>query len=71
MGLSRGQLRKLLKEIAENKMPIRYKIDVLAKLKEAGFSSYRLRKDKIMGEATLQRIRNNELVSYENLERCN
>ncbi len=50
-------------------MPIRYKIDVLAKLKEAGFSSYRLRKDKIMGEATLQRIRNNELVSYENLER--
>lgn len=50
-------------------MPIRYKIDVLAKLKEAGFSSYRLRKERIMGEATLQKIRNEELVSYENLER--
>ena len=50
-------------------MPIRYKIDVLAKLKEAGFSSYRFRKERIMGEATLQKIRNEELVSYENLER--
>ena len=50
-------------------MPIKYKIDVLAKLKEAGFSSYRLRKERIMGEATLQKIRNEELVSYENLER--
>ena len=33
------------------------KIDVLAALKSAGYSSYRLRKEKIMGEATMQKIR--------------
>lgn len=48
-------------------MPIIYKIDVLDALKKAGFSSYRIRKEKLLGEATLQRIRNGELVSWENI----
>lgn len=48
-------------------MAIKYKIDVLAKLKENGYSSYRLRKDKIFGEATIQKIRKRELVSWENI----
>ena len=48
-------------------MPITYRIDVLAALKEAGYSSYRIRKEKLMGEATLQKIRNNDLVSWENI----
>ena len=48
-------------------MPIVYKMDVIAALKEAGFSSYRIRKEKLLGEATLQRIRNGELVSWENI----
>lgn len=48
-------------------MPIIYKIDVLDALKKAGFSSYRIRKEKLLGEATLQRIRNGELVSWENV----
>lgn len=48
-------------------MPITYHIDVLAALKEAGYSSYRIRKEKLMGEATLQKIRNNDLVSWENI----
>lgn len=48
-------------------MPILYKIDVLSSLKEAGYSSYRIRKEKLMGEATLQKLRNNELVSWENM----
>ena len=47
-------------------MPIVYKMDVLAALKDAGYSSYRIRKEKLFGEATLQKIRNNELVSWEN-----
>lgn len=50
-------------------MPIKYKIDVLAALKEKGYSSYRIRKEKLMGEATLQQLRNNELVSWENMTR--
>ena len=48
-------------------MPIVYKTDVLAALKEAGYSSYKIRKEKLMGEATLQKIRNNEPVSWENI----
>lgn len=48
-------------------MPIVYKMDVLAALKDAGYSSYRIRKEKLLGEATLQKIRNNELVSWENI----
>jgi DNA-binding Xre family transcriptional regulator len=50
-----------------NKMPIKYKIDVLAELKNAGYSSYRLRQDKIFGERTIQKFRNKEIVSADNL----
>ena len=46
---------------------IKYKIDVLRALKNAGFTTYRLRKDKILGEATIQKLRNFELVSWENI----
>jgi putative transcriptional regulator len=46
---------------------IKYKIDVLQALKNAGFTTYRLRKDKILGEATIQKLRNFELVSWENV----
>ena len=38
-------------------MPIYYKFDILAALKEKGFSSYRIRKDKLLGESTLQSLR--------------
>jgi putative transcriptional regulator len=50
-----------------NKMPIKYKIDVLAELKNARYSSYRLRQDKIFGERTIQKFRNKEIVSADNL----
>lgn len=49
-------------------MPIMYKIDVLKALKDAGYNTNRLRKEKIMGEATIQKIRNGEIVSHKNLE---
>ena len=48
-------------------MPIKYKIDVLAELKKSGYSSYRLRKEKLLGESTIQKIRNQEIVNAENL----
>ena len=46
-------------------MPVRYKIDVMAALKDAGYSSTRLRREKIIGEATMQRLRHKQSVSYE------
>lgn len=48
-------------------MPIAYKIDVLQALKNSGYSTYRLRKDKLLGEATIQKLRNCEHVSWENV----
>ena len=49
-------------------MAIIYKIDVLKELKEKGYNTSRLRKDKLMGEATIQKIRENQLVSWANLD---
>ena len=46
---------------------LKYKIDVLQELKEIGFTAYKLRKDKIMGEAQIQKIRTGEIVSKETL----
>ena len=46
-------------------MPVQYKIDVLKTLKEKGYSSIRLRNDKLIGEATIQRLRHNKSVSFE------
>ena len=48
-------------------MPIRYKIDILSALKDKGYSTYRLRKEKIIGERTIQKFRNGEIVSSDNL----
>ena len=48
-------------------MPLRYKIDVLAALKEAKYSTYRLRKENIFGERTIQQLRNKAPVSWETI----
>ena len=44
-------------------MSLRYKMDILEALKEAGYSAYRLRKEKIFGERVVQQLRQGELVS--------
>lgn len=50
-------------------MPIRYKFDILEALKSAGYTTYRIRKENILGQSTLQQIRRGELVSWANIER--
>ena len=50
-------------------MPIIYKIDVLTALKEKGYNTTKLRKDKLLGESTIQQLRENKLVSWANMER--
>lgn len=45
-------------------MAIRYKGNVLQMLKEAGYNTNRLRKEKLIGEATIQKLRQGELVSW-------
>ena len=49
-------------------MAIVYKIDVLKELKEAGYNTSRLRKDKLIGEATIQKMREGQLVSWATID---
>lgn len=44
-------------------MALQYKIDVTEALKEKGYTSYRIRKDKIIGERQMAQIRHGEVVS--------
>lgn len=46
---------------------LKYKIDVLEALKEKGYSSYKIRKDKLIGEAQLTKIRSGDIASKETL----
>ena len=46
---------------------IKYKIDVMHALKDRGFTSTRCRKEKILPESTMQRLRHNEPVGMEAL----
>lgn len=41
---------------------LRYKANILKKLKEAGYSSYRLRQEKILSEGTLQKMRSGSVA---------
>ena len=50
-------------------MPVKYKIDILPALKEAGYNTTRLRREKILSESTIQALRTNKMVSIENISR--
>ena len=49
-------------------MSLQYKINVFSDLKKAGYTTYRIRKEKILSESTVQKLRNNKPVSWENIE---
>lgn len=48
-------------------MGIKYKINVLSALKEAGYNTNRIRKEKILSESTLQNIREGKIINSNNL----
>ena len=50
-------------------VPIIYKIDVLATLKEAGYNTNRIRKEKLLSEGVLQSLRSKKYISMDNLSR--
>ena len=49
-------------------MPLVYKIDVLNALKEKGYNTNKIRTEGLLSQSTLQKIRNKQGVSWENLE---
>lgn len=50
-------------------MPIVYKTDILSALKEAGYNTNRIRKEKLLSEGVLQSLRGQKHISMENLAR--
>lgn len=49
-------------------MAIRYKVDVMAELKKKGYTSNRIRDEKLMGQSYLQQLRHGELVSWKAID---
>ena len=45
-----------------------YKFDVLESLKEAGYNTSRMRREKIIGENALQKIRTGEMIGTGTLD---
>jgi putative transcriptional regulator len=45
-----------------------YKLDILAALKNNGYTTYRIKKEKILSESTLQKFRHKEGISWSNLD---
>lgn len=53
-------------------MAFRYKVNVLDALKNAGFTTYRIRKEKLLHETALQAFRDGKMVSWNVLDTiCN
>ena len=46
-------------------MPICYKVDIIAALKAAGFTSYKIRKEGLINQTALQRLREGKMISWE------
>lgn len=47
---------------------IRYRMGILPALKAAGYSTNKIRTDKLMGQATLQQLRHGELASWKTID---
>ena len=50
-------------------MPLQYKIDVLEALKAKGFNTTRLRREKLLAEGTIQKLREQKPINWENIAR--
>ena len=50
-------------------MALRYKVDVIQLLKDSGYSTYAIRKEKLIIENMLQKLRNNQMVSWATLDK--
>lgn len=49
-------------------MAIVYKFDVLSALKQAGYTTYKLRSEKLFSESTITKFRNGEMVHTSNID---
>ena len=49
-------------------MALHYKIDILSALKNKGYSTTRIREEKLIGQSYLQQLRHGELVSWKTID---
>lgn len=49
-------------------MAIVYSCDIIELLKDKGFSTYRIRKEKLLSQAALQKIREGKLLSWHEMD---
>ena len=49
-------------------MALGYKIDIIKAFKEKGISTYIMRKEKILSESTIQKLREGKGIAWENIE---
>ena len=49
-------------------MGLRYKYNMLDRLKEAGFTTYKIRAEHLLSESTVQKLRAGQGVGWENIE---
>lgn len=48
---------------------VKYKIDIIQALKNIGYSTYKIRKEKIFTEGQLQQMRDNKLLTQDALNK--
>lgn len=49
-------------------MALQYKTDILAFLNDHGFTTYKLRKERLLSEGAIQSIRTGKPISWANIE---
>lgn len=49
-------------------MAFRYKVNIMDKLKEKGYSSTRLRREKLLGESYMSQLRRGDMISWAALD---
>ena len=49
-------------------MSFRYKVNIMDKLKEKGYSSTRLRREKLLGESYMSQLRRGDMISWAALD---
>lgn len=48
---------------------ITYKVDIYTKLKEKGYNATKIRKEKLLSESSLQRIRKGDIIGMNALDK--
>ena len=50
-------------------MPLRFKVNILDALKEKGYTTYTLRKESLLSQSTIQKLREGKGLAWESIER--